>query len=133
MEEIMTKTCRIPVNRTLIAGAAMAAGLLGLSAQSQAAMTADQFLASISEMKRICRYIHEPFFTTKEDYGCGRFVCESGKCSKVERKRRRLQITTITHVTGRVGSAVSQSNSGGNNRGDRGGDNGPAGGSDTPR
>lgn len=111
----MTKMCQFPALRTLILGATMAGGLAGLTAQSQAMMTADEFLASISEMKRICRYIDEPFITKKYNYGCGKYECKKGKCYTHKRRkpRRPNDPPVLTHVPGTA--VLVESKSDGNN------------------
>lgn len=125
----MTKMCQFPAFRTLILGATMAGGLVSLTAQSQAMMTADEFLASITEMKRICRVLNEPFYTKRYNYGCGKYVCKGRKChAKRKPPRRPNDPPVLTHVPGTVTIVESKSDggdNGGNNDNGRGGNNGP--------
>jgi hypothetical protein len=133
LEDIMSK---FPAFRTLVLGATMAGGFIGLAAQSHAMMTADEFLASISQMKRICHTLEEPFIIKRNNYGCGKYECKNGRCHTARIKKRRPQrptvarvrpidsSTTIEESQGGDGDNDNGSNAGGN-PGGRG--NGPAG------
>jgi hypothetical protein len=138
MEDIMSK---FPAFRTLVLGATMAGGFVALAVQSHAMMTADEFLASISQMKRICRTLEEPFVIKRYNYGCGKYECKNGTCHVARIKRRkRPQRPTITHVREiEQGVTIVESKGGkegGNDDGGNGGNptggqggrgNGPAG------
>jgi hypothetical protein len=70
------------VEGLIFAGSALAV-LVGLAMPSQAkVMSAAQFIASIDEVKYICRRIDEPFWQVKREYGCGDSVtcAKAGSC-----------------------------------------------------
>jgi hypothetical protein len=127
-ENTMTKMCQVSAFRTLILGATMAGGLMGLAAQSQAMMTADEFLASIGEMKRICHVLNEPFVIKKYNYGCGKYVCKGRRCHAVKRKppRRPNDPPILTHVPAVDTVATLPEGKGGKSGDNEGRDNGPS-------
>jgi hypothetical protein len=72
--------------KSLVLAATAAAGLVSLASPSGAVSTADEFLASLDDMRRVCHRIDEPLWTTKRNYGCAKIVCASGLCKMTQKR-----------------------------------------------
>jgi hypothetical protein len=119
--------------KTLVLAATAAGGLASLASPSHAAMTADAFIASLDDLKRVCRRIEEPLWAKKHNYGCGsKIVCAEGSCKVKKRVVIRIPIRprpignpSFTPTPVRPGGgdtpSSSSSDSGGGGRGDGGG------------
>jgi hypothetical protein len=102
MEETEMNMSSLTAKSLILTGSAMTV-LVGLSMPSQAkVMTAAQFLASMDEVKYVCRRLDEPFWLVKRQYGCGDQVsCRaSGACEYHLKppKKRRPNDPPLTHV-----------------------------------
>jgi len=95
------KMSSLTAKSLILTGSAIAV-LAGLSMPSQAkVMSAAQFLASMDELKYVCRRLDEPFWLAKRQYGCGdQISCRaSGVCDYYKPPRRKHpNIPTLTHV-----------------------------------
>jgi hypothetical protein len=102
MEETKMKMSSLTAKSLVLTGSAITV-LVGLSMPSQAkVMTAAQFLASMDELKYVCRRLDEPFWLVKRQYGCGDQInCRaSGTCvyHYKPHKKRRPNDPPLTHV-----------------------------------
>jgi hypothetical protein len=82
----------------VFAGTALAV-LAGMAAPSQArVMTAAEFVASIEEVKYVCKRLDQPFWGMKRQYGCGEVVsCFKARTCELK-KRKQEQRPPLTHA-----------------------------------
>jgi hypothetical protein len=82
-------------NLVLVGSALVVAAAIAMPSQARV-MTAQEFIASVDEVKYVCRRLDQPFWELRRQYGCGEMVScfKAGTCQfKIVKRKQRQPLT----------------------------------------